>query len=297
MKKRQERAEGSSSDRGTGNKRTHRTLLILLFAAVLVVFVYSGYRALRQLLTERAGRNAYASLDAYMQLEAPDSAEAEETAGASDSAEEAETIDLKREADYPALSLGTAALQKINPDFAAVLYVPALDLLYPVAYSSDNTEYLTRTFDGTPNPCGSLFVDCNASRDFSDLHTLIYGHNMKNGTMFGSLKKFLQDPALAKENPYFYLYTGERVLRYRIYAYLTLPAFDAIYSSSVETEGDYDALVKRLQSASAYAPEEGAVDFTDHPDLVTLSTCYGTGHTDNFVTCGVLDRVFSDEMP
>lgn len=297
MKKRQQRAEKRSSDSGEEGRKPSRILRILLFCAALLVFVYSGYRVLSQLLTERAGKEAYASLDAYMQLEEPGGAEQDEMAGTFDTEMHVGAAGEKKSTDYPALLLDTAALQKINPDFAAVLYVPALDLLYPAAYSSDNTEYLTTTFDGTANPCGSLFVDCHASRDFSDLHTLIYGHNMKNGTMFGSLKKFLQDPTLVEQNPYFYLYTEDKVLRCRIYAYLTLPADDAIYSSEVKSKEDYDALVEKLRSASYYAPKEGEVDFSSRPDLITLSTCYGTGHKDNFVTCGAVDAVFSRKTP
>lgn len=267
-------------------KKTFRALRRILFAAVLLVFVYSGYRVIAQLCTERAGKEVYAALDTYMQVE-------QDSTGGKEYSSETDTDDIAKlqseeEGDDPAILVDTAALKEVNPDFAAVLYVPALGLLYPVAYSSDNNEYLTRTFDGTDNPCGSIFVDCSASRNFTDLHTLIFGHNMKNGTMFGSLKKFFQDPSLVEQDPYFYLYTEDRVLRYRIYAYLTLPVDDPIYSTAVDSAEDYDTLVRRLESASAYTPENGEVDYSGHPDLVTLSTCYGTGHTDNFVTCGVL---------
>ena len=288
--KKNPRNQNDRTENQNNNKTPHRPVLVLLFAAVLVVAVYSGYRVLAQLATERAGKSAYASVDAYLYVGEEGGQDTEARTGTEDSgsAEEIGTESEKTTDTFPTVTIDYNALQEINPDFAAVLYVPALDLLYPAAYSSDNTEYLTRTFAGTQNPCGSIFVDCNASRDFTDLHTLIFGHNMKNGTMFGSLKKFYQNPDLVKENPYFYLYTQKDVLCYRIFADLTLPVDDPIYTSAIDSEEDYDALVQRLQSASSYAPEEGAVDFTTHPDLVALSTCYGTGHTDNFVTCGVL---------
>ena len=297
--KKNPRNQNDRTENQNNNKTPHRPVLVLLFAAVLVIAVYSGYRVLAQLATERAGKSAYASVDAYLYVGEEGGQDTETRTETEDpgSAEDIGTESEKTTDTFPTVTIDYNALKEINPDFAAVLYVPALDLLYPAAYSSDNTEYLTTTFDGTANPCGSLFVDCHASRDFSDLHTLIYGHNMKNGTMFGSLKKFLQDPTLVEQNPYFYLYTEDKVLRCRIYAYLTLPADDAIYSSEVKSKEDYDALVEKLRSVSYYAPKEGEVDFSSRPDLITLSTCYGTGHKDNFVTCGAVDAVFSRKTP
>jgi sortase B len=84
-------------------------------------------------------------------------------------------------------------LYDINNDLVCILSIPDLDLKYPVVRGPDNSRYLTKTFEGNNNPAGCLFIDYENSPDLSDNNTFIYGHNMKNGSMFGSLKNFTKD--------------------------------------------------------------------------------------------------------
>ena len=95
------------------------------------------------------------------------------------------------------------ALKEKNDDFCAWLVIPALEVNYPVVWCGDNDTYLTKTFEGGTNSAGCLFVDGANSPDLTDRNTLIYGHNMKNGAMFGTLSDFLQKEELAAEDPYF----------------------------------------------------------------------------------------------
>lgn len=81
-------------------------------------------------------------------------------------------------------------LQEENKDIIAWLYCPDTEINYPVVQSKDNEYYLRRLLDGTWNIAGTLFMDYRNAADCSDLHTIIYGHNMKNNTMFGSLPKY-----------------------------------------------------------------------------------------------------------
>lgn len=84
-------------------------------------------------------------------------------------------------------------LYSINNDLVCILSIPDLDLRYPVVRGKDNSVYLTKTFEGNKNPAGCLFIDYENSPDITDNNTFIYGHNMKNGSMFGSLKKLTGD--------------------------------------------------------------------------------------------------------
>lgn len=218
----------------------------------------------------------------------------------------------------PTLTIDFGHLQEINPDFAGVLYVPALDLLYPVAQSRENnTDYLRKTFEGNANATGSIFLDSVASPDYTDANTFLFGHNMKNGTMFGSLKKFAADPALAPSDPYVYLYLPDRVLQYEIFAYYVTKVGSRTYEDFTDDEGRSDYLAYVMQQ-SAYDPpylvmpgetEEGTapaagdqsvfdpgdkvssdagagqtpIDFSKGQNLLVLSTCSGTEHTNRFV--------------
>ncbi len=178
-------------------------------------------------------------------------------------------------------------LQSNNSDFVGVIYIPTLKLYYPIAHSHDNNEYLSTTFEGTHNPAGCIFLDCLASEDFSDMKTYNFGHTMKNETMFGILKEVQKLPGLCATDPYFYIYTKERVLKYHIFTYYTPPTDDELYEDFVGDEG-YDEYVKRAALRSFWSPpsDEKKDDFTKRPKLVTLSTCYGTGHVYNFVVQG-----------
>ncbi|MCI2049455.1 MAG: class B sortase [Lachnospiraceae bacterium] len=188
---------------------------------------------------------------------------------------------------FPDPGMDPAALARINPDFACVLYIPSLDLLYPVAYSADNTEYLSRSFDGLPSVSGSLFVDCLASRGFTDPRTLIFGHNMKNGTMFGSLKRFAGDPALCLSDPYLYLYEKGTACRYRIFS-CHIAAPDSFVYAPVRNEAERRQYIAAALSASSLTGYSGGdIDFPGAGGILTLSTCQGISHREYFVVHAV----------
>lgn len=90
-------------------------------------------------------------------------------------------------------------LQKINPDIVAWIRIDGLGIDYPVVQGEDNEHYLYYTFRGEANVAGSIFLDYRNKADFSDSKIILYGHNMKNGSMFGSLKKY-QDESVFREN-------------------------------------------------------------------------------------------------
>ena len=109
------------------------------------------------------------------------------------------------------LQIDFAGLQAVNPDVIAWIDIPGLSVSYPVVQGEDNSYYLHHLFTGEYNSSGSIFADCHNQPDFTDQNTIIYGHNMKNGSMFGTLSHY-QDQVLWEENPYFYLYVPGKVL-------------------------------------------------------------------------------------
>lgn len=188
---------------------------------------------------------------------------------------------------YPAMSIDYESLQAINEDYRAWLELPALEVSYPVVCAEDNDHYLHYTFEGNRNGAGCLFIDYENASDFSDPNTFIYGHNMRNGSMFGCLKKFRQDASLCEQNPYFYLYTQDRVYKYEIFAYYTAE-YDSDRYMLITSDEEYDYYVETALDFSEYVlPHE--FDFSERPNIVTLSTCSGTvGGTTRLVVHGVL---------
>ena len=101
-------------------------------------------------------------------------------------------------------------LKKTNPDIIAWIVVPGTKIDYPVLSCHRWNEYLHKDYEGKDSRPGSIFVQPETAKDFSDFHTIIYGHNMRNKSMFGSLHKF-EDEGLAPDDPVRKLYKdGEK---------------------------------------------------------------------------------------
>lgn len=185
-------------------------------------------------------------------------------------------------------------LMEINDDIVGWIEMEAIDVFYPVMQYHNNEYYLYRTFKKVNNKAGSLFVDYRNDPNFTDKNTIIYGHNMRNGSMFGQLKAYLEQPkktdtadedqvpipdgeALAPEDlsayeksPYFWIYTPEYIYKYEIYSVAEVDEHSKDYDKVFETEEDFQKFIDRTVGQSRI--ETGvSLDLTD--SVVTLSTC------------------------
>ncbi len=122
---------------------------------------------------------------------------------------EVTTSDEVEEEEGPVIDF--AALKAVNEDIIGWLVVEALDISYPIVQSEDNDFYLHRTTEKTYNFAGSIFLDYMNKPDFSDCHSIVYGHNMKNGSMFGTLKQF-RDKDVYSKSMYFWICTPEKII-------------------------------------------------------------------------------------
>ena len=112
-----------------------------------------------------------------------------------------------------------AKLKEINPEIYAWIRIPDTNIDYPVAQHAgeDQTYYLKHDLYGTPQFAGCIFSQEPSAKDLSDPVTVLYGHNMKNGSMFQNLYHFVEEDAL-EQDPYVYMYTDGHTCVYRIYA-------------------------------------------------------------------------------
>ena len=192
--------------------------------------------------------------------------------------------DLPEGATYPPLYIDYNQLKSINDDYVGWLYFPYFGINYPVVHETEINEYIHKTFDGTVNKSGCLFTDVLSDPDFNGMHDIIFGHNMRNGSMFGKLKQLAQSEnrdAIA-ENPYIYIYTDTNVYQYEVFAfYITKVGSDAY--SVVTDDEEYDEFVNFISTHTAYAKPDD-LDLSDRPSILTLSTCSGsTGSGKRFV--------------
>lgn len=173
------------------------------------------------------------------------------------------------------ITVDFAPLLKANSDLVAWIYFKDGEINYPVVQTDDNSTYLNRTFEGESSAAGCIFIDMANEKDFSDTNTFFYGHNMKNGSIFGSLKYLYRDLSkLTDPNIYVYLPDG-KVNRYEIFAvYLTKSGSDKY---KVPEKKDLAAYQEEAAGESGYEPNA----LEDHlgEDMITLSTCYGSAGT------------------
>ena len=154
--------------------------------------------------------------------------------------------------------------EEINRDIAGWLTVPGTQIDYPFVWSGDHEAYLRQDVYGNRAEAGTLFMDYRCPQDLSAFNTIIYGHHMKNGSMFGGLKRF-GDEAFFHANPDGEIMTGSGTYALEIFAYMVVRADDAVIYHTSPEKDMYYAYIK--ENARQYRePDRGR-------SVVTLSTC------------------------
>lgn len=147
-------------------------------------------------------------------------------------------------------------LRTINGDIVAWIQIPGVGVDYPVVQGKDNEHYLHYTFDGKANKAGSIFLDYRNRADFTDSKVILYGHNMKDGSMFSNLKKF-QDAGFRKEQGRVLHYLPDRMLEYEIVECRKVSVRDSIYE--VEQEEGKNVLEQIILSTCSSASDKRLV--------------------------------------
>lgn len=165
-------------------------------------------------------------------------------------------------------------LQKINSDIYAWIRIPDTNIDYPIVQrAGDDGYYLRRDIYRKPKVAGSIFTeDCN-SKDFTDPNTVIYGHNMKNKSMFQNLHLY-EDPDFFEENPYVYIYTPDCVRVYKVFAAYAYDDRHLMHAFDFDDEkvfAQYLEDIKGVRSMSRNVRED--VEVTSADRIITLETC------------------------
>ena len=189
-----------------------------------------------------------------------------------------ETDDEKKSDLKAPMKIDFDTLRSVNTDVIGWIYVEALDnVSYPVVKGKDNSTYLHMTYEKNYNFAGTIFIDYENSGDFYDCNTLVYGHNMKNGSMFGQLKKFSKDPETYKKSKYFWIFTPEKDYRYEIIsAYVTAVNSDT-YTLFKGPGKEFQDYLDKMPTLSEIQTTPGTLTIQDK--IVTLSTCTGNEST------------------
>ena len=183
--------------------------------------------------------------------------------------------------------ISLAALREVNPDVTGWIRIPETKVDYPILQGEDNDFYLNHTWEKEPNSLGSIFLEHQSSPDLTDYNTIIYGHNMKNGAMFGDLELFSLQ-RFWENHPYVYILTDDGVYRYEIFAFCQAEVESLTYGLNPRRR---DTKEKFLNLSLETAWYDTGIKPLVTDRILTLSTCSGGGYTHRFVVQARLPMV------
>ena len=249
-----------------------RIITVFILLAAIGVMGYSGFQVYEADQGYKEGNAAYEDLRDRIKVNDVSPEETEE----------------KPQIYIPQIGIDHEKLKTVNNDAVAWLYCPDTVIDYPVMKAKDYNYYLRRLPDGTWNANGSLFIDYNNAPDFSDPLTVIYGHHMKSGAMFGSLKGY-KSQTYYEQHPFMYLYTGHG--NYRI---------DLLYGCVIEA-GQWSAsgfmfsenIEKLLDYAADNTTFKSNIEYSEGDRIAALSTCSYEFDNARYVVLGILRDEYS----
>ncbi len=161
----------------------------------------------------------------------------------------------------------TALLQQ-NPDTVGWIRVPDTNIDYPIVQSPDNQYYLHKSFDRKDSVYGTIYLDADSKADFLGWNNPVYGHHMKDGSMFRDVVKF-KDPAFFEAHRYFEIYTPERVIHLKTLACYYSDSNGIVRKTAFQSQASFDKWVRERLEPCAFAEiPEASLD-----SMFVLVTC------------------------
>lgn len=180
----------------------------------------------------------------------------------------------KKEKEKEEVPIDFEELWKVNEDIYAWIEIPGTNINYPIVQSDeDDAYYLNHTIEGAEGYPGSIYTESVADKEFTDFNTVIYGHDMKDGSMFQNLHLYTEQKFM-NEHPEVIIYTPEEILRYDIFAAVVYDNRHLMNTFHYERKEDREVFLKSVlegeQPGNTYRKE---VEVSEDDFLITLSTC------------------------
>lgn len=265
-------------------KRNTRRMLSLVLVGLLA---FSVFKLIQQAVDKaNAGETYDNALQAAVSVQPPEETVPETTEPAAQIVWMPEAVE-----EDPYLEelqeINLDALRQVNPEVIGWIRIPNTKVDYPVMQGQDNDYYLNHTWDMKKNHVGSIYMEYRNSAKLGDYNTLIYGHNMKDGSMFAQLRRY-SEQVFFREHPYIYLVTDTGVLRYEVFSSYKAAVDSATYAMSFQ-EG------QTREDFLSYVRESSVIDSGIEPGIrdriLTLSTCSAAGYTTRWVVHARLKMV------
>ncbi len=256
----------------------------LFFMVTVVCFAVSVFWAVQIIEGYRDGRKLYEEIaEEYVHRQRQDPAvkENEEMEGAAsghddqkqEAATETNLLNKLPENAPDQKQIDFAGLLSENQDVIGWIDLPAVNISYPVVQGKDNDFYLHHALNREYLYAGSIFMDYQCSPNLKDYHTILYGHNMRDGSMFAVLKN-LSDQRVLEQCPYFWFYQQDRNYLYQIFSVFQSRSGSETYMIRFKDDDTVEQWRQEIQKASVV---ENSIKLDEDSRIMTLSTCTGNG--------------------
>ena len=199
--------------RGRKKKKKAGIFSTIILVVALAVFCFSAFQLFKILKGYHDGRSEYDKVRKF-------------------------AVEEKKSAGEDQFSVNFDELMQMNPDTIGWIrfHPEPSQISYPIVKGKDNSEYLKKTFSANENTLGAIFLNVDNNADFMDKNTIIYGHRMKDGSMFRHLQDY-EEKSFWESNPYFYIYTPDgREITYHIYSAGQVEDTSDTYLTSFESD-------------------------------------------------------------
>lgn len=272
----------------------YKILCAVLVVVLVIVIAAMWYRNYTQ---NKAG-DIYKDLQSQVNSASPNVTVVDsETETEEDTESVEEDILSELGVEIPEKNLDWDVLRETNKDIYAWIYIPETNVDYPVLQSeTDDEYYLMHNLDGSYGYPGCIFTQLLNSKDFTDYNTVLYGHNMKNGTMFRTLH-YYQNEEFFYNNPYIYIYTENGVLVYEIFAAYNAGDEHILNTYDLRTEegfASYLDTVKEGAYLGGYIRADVEVTTANH--IITLSTCTDQSDERYLVQAVLINDTAEDDL-
>jgi len=266
-------------------KQSTRLLLLTFFTLLLA---FSLWRLWSIFTAYQEGKDHYVALEQYVSMseDFPSGEEAISTeliypsSPSADDVIAADTVDVSI---WPQVDF--FQLAQINPDIVGWIYIEGTNINYPVVQGENNSYYLKRLFDGTYNGSGCIFLDYRSSADLSDRHSIIYGHHMKDSSMFSDLVQYKKQ-AFYDEHPVALLVTPGAYYKIQFFSGYVSDTWSDAWELNLDESG-FAGWSNNIQGKSLFKTSCTPLQ-TDR--IITLSTCTYEYDTAKYVLHGYISE-------
>lgn len=259
-----------------------KPVMIGLIVVLLGVFLFSAWQIIDILTEYRKGEQTYERLEHYISM--PETTPKETTPNKTDKdAQTPETQPEEVESPFPEVDF--AALKVINEDVVGWIYIPDTRVNYPIVQGENNDEYLYHLLTGEYNGSGSIFLESKVKRDFTTRNSPIYGHNMKNDTMFADIVDY-KSQEFFDAHPTAMLMTPEKNYYVHLFSGYVTDSWGSAWDTSF-TDETFASWLKEVKGKSKFTSD---VVPTATDKVLTFSTCTYDIEDGRFVLHGILEE-------